>query len=123
MGGSLTRYAAALIARETADGKLELIDGHLRAETTPDTVVPVLVGAGEFARRAMVAVRPRGRLAQAVHEMRPPRLSLDPSVQLAGDFLDRLTGGTQAAGLLDAASIMGDPTAERYKIWHPAAFP
>ena|SRR5258705_2413805 len=29
-------YAAALIARETAEGKLELIDGHLRAETTPD---------------------------------------------------------------------------------------
>jgi DNA modification methylase len=36
-------YAAALIARETAEGKLELIDGHLRAETTPDSVVPVLV--------------------------------------------------------------------------------
>src|SRR5258708_29105403 len=36
-------YAAALIARETADGKLELIDGHLRAETTPDTVAPVLL--------------------------------------------------------------------------------
>src|SRR5258708_26305940 len=36
-------YAAALIARETADGNLQLIDGHLRAETTPDTIVPVLV--------------------------------------------------------------------------------
>ncbi len=35
-------YADALIARET-DAGLELIDGHLRAETTPDAVVPVLV--------------------------------------------------------------------------------
>ena len=35
-------YADALIARETADG-LQLIDGHLRAETTPDQEVPVLV--------------------------------------------------------------------------------
>ena len=36
-------YADALIARELPDGSLELIDGHLRAETTPDETVPVLV--------------------------------------------------------------------------------
>lgn len=36
-------YASALVARQVADGRLELIDGHLRAETTPDEVVPVLV--------------------------------------------------------------------------------
>lgn len=36
-------YADALLARELADGSLQLIDGHLRAETTPDMEVPVLV--------------------------------------------------------------------------------
>jgi len=36
-------YADALLARELPDGSLELIDGHLRAETTPDQNVPVLV--------------------------------------------------------------------------------
>jgi len=36
-------YADALLARELPDGSLELIDGHLRAETTPDIEVPVLV--------------------------------------------------------------------------------
>lgn len=36
-------YAGALLARELDDGSLQLIDGHLRAETTPDAVVPVLV--------------------------------------------------------------------------------
>ena len=36
-------YADALLARELADGSLELIDGHLRAETTPEVEVPVLV--------------------------------------------------------------------------------
>lgn len=36
-------YAGALIAREDDDGSLILIDGHLRAETTPDAEVPVLV--------------------------------------------------------------------------------
>jgi len=35
-------YADALIAYETGEG-LVLIDGHLRAETTPDMEVPVLV--------------------------------------------------------------------------------
>ncbi len=36
-------YADALVARELPDGSLELIDGHLRAETTPDMKVPVLI--------------------------------------------------------------------------------
>jgi hypothetical protein len=36
-------YADALIARELPDGRLQLIDGHLRAETTPDELVPVLL--------------------------------------------------------------------------------
>jgi len=36
-------YADALLARELPDGTLELVDGHLRAETTPDMEVPVLV--------------------------------------------------------------------------------
>jgi hypothetical protein len=36
-------YAGALLVRELEGGQLQLIDGHLRAETTPDAVVPVLV--------------------------------------------------------------------------------
>ncbi len=36
-------YASALLARELPDGSLELADGHLRAETTPDQDVPVLI--------------------------------------------------------------------------------
>ncbi|MCL2005098.1 MAG: hypothetical protein FWG73_02940 [Planctomycetaceae bacterium] len=36
-------YADALLVRELSDGSLQLIDGHLRAETTPHQSVPVLV--------------------------------------------------------------------------------
>ena len=36
-------YCDAAIARELPDGQLQLIDGHLRCETTPDMEVPVLV--------------------------------------------------------------------------------
>ena len=36
-------YADALLARELPNGALQLIDGHLRAETTPEAEVPVLI--------------------------------------------------------------------------------
>lgn len=36
-------YADALLARICPDGSLMLVDGHLRAETTPDAMVPVLI--------------------------------------------------------------------------------
>jgi hypothetical protein len=36
-------YADALLARELPNGKLQLIDGHLRASTTPGAMVPVLI--------------------------------------------------------------------------------
>jgi ParB-like chromosome segregation protein Spo0J len=36
-------FAGAVLARELPDGTLELIDGHLRAETAGDAAVPVLV--------------------------------------------------------------------------------
>ena len=36
-------YADALLTRELPDGSLQLLDGHLRAETTPQAMVPVLV--------------------------------------------------------------------------------
>ena len=36
-------FAGAALARQLDDGRLMLIDGHLRAETTPDNPVPVLV--------------------------------------------------------------------------------
>lgn len=36
-------YADALLARELDDGSLQLVDGHLRAEVTPEALVPVLV--------------------------------------------------------------------------------
>ncbi len=36
-------YADALLARELPSGALQLLDGHLRAETTPNQEVPVLI--------------------------------------------------------------------------------
>ena len=66
-------YADALIARETPDG-LMLVDGHLRAETTPDSEVPVLVlDINEAEADLMLA-------------------TLDPLAAMAGRDEERLTG-------------------------------
>jgi len=58
-------YASALLAREAEDGSLELIDGHLRAETTPDQEVPVLVldVTKEEAEKLLASMDPIGALA------------------------------------------------------------
>ena len=57
-------YADALLARETPEG-LQLIDGHLRAETTPDQEVPVLVldVTAEEADKLLVSLDPLAGLA------------------------------------------------------------
>jgi len=60
-------YCDALIARELEDGGLELIDGHLRAETTPEIEVPVLVlDVDETeARKILTTLDPLAALAGA----------------------------------------------------------
>ena len=63
-------YADALIAYETPDG-LMLIDGHLRAETTPDMEVPVLItdlDEGE-ANRLLLTLDPLSAMAETDQEI------------------------------------------------------
>ncbi len=59
-------YADALIARETPDG-LTLLDGHLRADTTPDQKVPVLIVdlTDAEADKLLVTLDPLGAMAEA----------------------------------------------------------
>ena len=96
-------YADALIARETPEG-LMLVDGHLRAETTPDADVPVLVlDINEAEADLMLA-------------------TLDPLAAMAGRDENRLTellatvsSDNQAvADLLN--SMMEDVTDEKPKV-------
>ncbi|MGH9443944.1 MAG: hypothetical protein ACRD16_16890 [Thermoanaerobaculia bacterium] len=58
-------YADALLVRETPEG-LVLIDGHLRAETTPDAEVPVLVldVTAEEADKILLTLDPLAGLAE-----------------------------------------------------------
>ena len=60
-------YASALIARELPDGRLQLIDGHLRAETTPEQQVPVLIVdlSDDEALKLLAVFDPLSGLAEA----------------------------------------------------------
>src|ERR1700730_8534225 len=60
-------YADALIARELPDGKLQLLDGHLRRETTPNMEVPVLVldVTQEEGNKILLTLDPLAAMAEA----------------------------------------------------------
>ena len=62
-------YVDALMVREH-DGGYQIIDGHLRAETTPNTAVPVLVVDLDDAETALVLATfdPLAAMAQASAE-------------------------------------------------------
>jgi DNA modification methylase len=60
-------YAAALLVRELSDGRLMIIDGHMRAATTPEQVVPVLVldVTEEEADKILLTHDPLGAMAES----------------------------------------------------------
>jgi DNA modification methylase len=60
-------YADTLLTRELPGGGLQLIDGHLRAETTPDSLVPVLVTdlSEEEAEKVLLTLDPLAAMAAA----------------------------------------------------------
>ena len=62
-------YADALIAYESTEG-LVLIDGHLRASTTPDTLVPVLITdlSEHEANKLMATLDPLAAMAETDYE-------------------------------------------------------
>src|SRR6187401_133864 len=59
-------YVDALMVRELPDGSLQIVDGHLRAETTPDALVPVLVVDldDKEAEKVLATFDPLGAMAE-----------------------------------------------------------
>jgi DNA modification methylase len=97
-------YADALITRELPDGRLELLDGHLRAETTPDQLVPVLIldVSEEEGDKILATLDPLAAMAQADEgQMQALLARLQFESSALGPLLERLAGeqGWQAIGL------------------------
>lgn len=60
-------YADVIIARQLSNGKYEIIDGHLRAEITPDAMVPVIVldVTEEEADKLLLTLDPLAAMAES----------------------------------------------------------
>jgi len=97
-------YADALIVYET-DAGLKLIDGHLRAETTPDTLVPVLIldVNEDEANKLLLTLDPLAAMAGTDAQLLD---SLLRDVQTGSEALaSMLSDMAQSAGILK----LGDP--------------
>ena len=93
-------YAGALLARELPDGSLELIDGHLRAETTPDVDVPVLVlDLDEQEAAKLLALHdPLAGMAEANGEVLTELLAhVETESDAVQSLLDQMLGVSDAA--------------------------
>jgi DNA modification methylase len=124
-------YCDAAIARELPDGRLELIDGHLRCEITPDTEVPVLVldVTETEADKLLVTLDPLACLAQADGAALAALLAeVDSDSAAVQDLLARLADGELTpvrdsevvTGLTDPDAIPAppdEPVTRRGDLW------
>jgi len=90
-------YADALLARELPDGRLLLIDGHLRKDTTPDAQLPVLIldVNEEEADKLLLTLDPLAALAESDSERISALLQTVRTDSPAVEELLRRTAGEQ----------------------------
>ncbi len=77
-------FARSLLAYELPDGRLKLIDGHLRRDLDPDMEVDVevLLDVNEEARALLLSIDPLAALAQTQDQLRDRLLELTPTDSL-----------------------------------------
>jgi hypothetical protein len=94
-------YADALLARELPDGRLMLIDGHLRAESTPEVEVPVLVLdlTEEEGNKLLLTLDPLAAMAESDSERIEALLATVQTNSPAVEKLLRRTAGERLWGL------------------------
>lgn len=112
-------YADALLARELPDGTLELIDGHLRAETTPNEIVPVLVLDVDEAEanKLLATLDPLAAMAESSSQQLAALLcDVDTQSAAVNVLLDNLR---KQAGLPQAAAeLASDQTGALHEAYH-----
>lgn len=112
-------YADALVARELEDGGLELIDGHLRAETTPGALVPVLVVdlSSKEADMLLAVHDPLSAMAQADGDMLAGLVeNLETDNAALRELLDSLAGSDETLPQGEDAAADDSLLAEHYQV-------
>jgi DNA modification methylase len=107
--------ASAVLARETPEGGLMLIDGHLRTETLHNAEIPVLVldVTEEEADKILATFDPLGAMAES--DADALRALLEEVETGSQELADMLTALADDAGILDgadAAEIVEDEVPE-----------
>jgi DNA modification methylase len=107
--------ASAVLARETPEGGLMLIDGHLRTETLHNAEIPVLVldVTEEEADKILATFDPLGAMAES--DADALRALLEDVETGSQELADMLTALAEDAGILygeDAAEIVEDEVPE-----------
>ncbi len=115
-------YADALLARELPDGRLMIVDGHLRAETTPDALVPVLVldVSDEEADKILLTLDPLAAMAESDSDRIEALLRTVRTDSEAVEVLLRRTAGEQLWGLVHPQvepPAQFDKAGELHKKW------
>jgi DNA modification methylase len=118
-------YSDALLAREMPDGRLMLIDGHLRAETTPDAQVPVLVLDldEEESDKLLLTLDPLAALAESDSERISALLQTVRTESPAVEELIRRTAGERLWSVIhpqDEPPALIDQASELQKKWRTA---
>jgi hypothetical protein len=72
-------FARSLLANELPDGRLKLIDGHLRRNLDPDMEVEVLDVNEEEARALLLSIDPLVALAETQQQLHARLLELTPT--------------------------------------------
>ncbi len=112
-------YADALLARET-DAGLQVIDGHLRAEITPDQEVPVLVLDlnEEEADKLLASLDPLAAMAGKDDNLLRDLLSgIETDSDALRSMFDDLVAPDPTTGLTDpddVPELPDEPVPERY---------
>ena len=104
--------AGAVLARETAEGGLMLIDGHLRAETLQNVEVPVLVLDVDEAEadKLLATIDPLGAMAEA--DADKLRELLEEVETASEDLANMFTELAEEAGILGDGNEDKESSAE-----------
>ena len=109
-------YASALIVRELPDGTLQLIDGHLRAELTPEAIVPVLIVDldEEEAKYVLLTHDPLGAIAGSdVDRLKALLQSVHSNDDAVNALLEQVAGPRLWASLHPFHADLSEPSPER----------
>lgn len=101
-------FARSLLGYRLADGRIQLIDGHLRRDIEPDMIVTVEVldVGDEEARKLLLTIDPLAALAENDKEVLAQLAAItEADAQVLKDLWDKLAGIEPPASLKDAETL------------------